>query len=116
MRPSEYTSAGVLLLVAGILNVTLAVMLVMWMMLVCLGPLWLVPMLLGFVEIATGVSMLNGNKRQNGMLIAVIGMMASVLCCNPVSFVCEAVAMALMLNPRVVDWLRADDGDGATEW
>ena len=116
MRPSEYTTSGVLLLVAGVLNVTLALMLVVWMMLVCLGPLCLVPLAIGGVEIATGVSMLNGRRRQNALLVAILGMMASMLCCNPVSFACEAVVVGLMLSPKVTAWLAAEDGDGAADW
>ena len=79
MRPNEYTNAGALLLVAGVLNLVIGATLLVSLLLACVGVFWVVPMAVGLGEIAMGVSVLNGNRRPNAFLVAVMTAITSRL-------------------------------------
>lgn len=115
-RPSEYTTAGVAMLVSGVFNLWFGAMVFVMLVWVCIGFLWIFPILIGVLEIVTGARMLAGQRVHSALPVGALGVVASLLNFNVFSLAAEVVALALVTSAPVARWLAEDpSGDGA-EW
>lgn len=115
-RPSDYTTAGIALLVAGTLNLWIGAILFLTMVWFCVGILWLFPIVIGMAELVTGIRMLTGKRVHSAVPVAALGVFASMMNFNVLSIAGEVIALALVTTGPVARWLSDDDDGASVEW
>ncbi len=63
--PQEYKTAGILTLIAGILNVLVSLIWMVMFIWFCVGVLWAIPLVIGVLEIMTGIGAMQGTPKPN---------------------------------------------------
>ena len=110
--PSDYTTAGTLMLIAGALNALSAfgwaTSMVISFLFICLAPFYLLPLTVAIFEIICGVAASGGRPSPRIKLVSILGLVASLLMLNPVTIVLEIVALIHLSRPEVGDWLRVN--------
>jgi hypothetical protein len=105
--PQECTSAGALMLVSGVLNFITAGMLFISFVWVCVGVLWLIPMIVGASEAFVGFQLLQGTRQPSAKTASIFGVIAGALNCNPIPVVCEVIALTMLSKPEVAGYLES---------
>lgn len=123
--PSKYKTAGTMMLVAGIYNVLVSVVmafvLFMYISAIALSTLglgivcyvcmcWpLIPLVMGAVEIYTGVRVMGGNPVPNAKTVSIVGLIVGVLNFSMIGIVMEIIAMMSLNDDEVQKWLASSD-------
>ena len=76
-----------------------------WM---CMGLLWIFPLTLGVWEVVIGIAVRKGIPRPTVRIVSILGMLASLLTCNPLSIILEVVVLSLLTSKKMDGFL---DGD-----
>ena len=110
--PSDYTTAGTLMLIAGALNAFAALGwaagMVFSFLFICLAPFYLLPFAVAICEIVCGVAASGGRPSSRIKLVSILGLVASLLMLNPVTIVLEIVALIHLSRDEVGAWLRVN--------
>jgi hypothetical protein len=123
--PSNYKTAGILMLVAGILNVLgslgLAVVLFFYITAIAIGSmgvgvlcyvccLWpLLPLAFGIFEIVTGMNVMNGKVVKNATTVSLIGIVVGLLGGSFLPMILEIVAMVMLNDDKVKAWIAVQE-------
>jgi hypothetical protein len=105
--PSDYKTAGVLMLVAGILNLLTAIGLILSLIMICVGVFWVIPLVFAIFEIITGIAALQGQPKANARTISILGMVAAVCCFQVIGLVLEIIAFVNLGKPEVREYITA---------
>jgi hypothetical protein len=115
-RPSEYTTAGVAMLISGVFNLWIGAMLLVMLIWLCVGVFWIFPILVGIAEIVTGARMVAGQRVHSAVPVAALGVFASCVNFNVMSLAAEIIALALVSSAPVSRWLAEDPEGAVAEW
>ena len=103
--PKSYRDAGLMHLVAGILNfITAGVWVLAWIWL-CVGVLWLVPMALAAWQAYVGYEMQAGRRVGQAGNMAIVGIVISFFNFNIFAIVLSALALLRSREPDVAGYL-----------
>lgn len=106
--PQEYKNAGIMMLIAGVINMFVGFIIFIIYIWFCIGVFWLIPMAVGLGELLVGVMMLQGKRVPNSMVISILGLIAALFNCNWIAVVLEILAIVFTQKPDVQAWLRGD--------
>lgn len=101
----EYQTAGTLMLASAALNIVTGAMLFISFVWVCVGVVWLIPILAGFYEAYVGFQMLQGQRQPSARTLSIVGLVCGAMNCNPIPVVLEAVALSKLGKPDVAGYL-----------
>ena len=107
--PSEYKTAGTLMIVSGVLNLLASLALVGTLIWICVGAFWMVTLGLAVWEIVTGIAVSGGQPKHNAKTVAIIGIVNSLLCGNVIGLVLQIIAMSKLGSPEVTAYIE-DNG------
>lgn len=129
--PQNYKTAGILMLVSGIMNllagVGIGVFLAFYITVIavstfglgifcyvcCLWPL--VPLVFGVFELIVGMNMMNGKPQKNAVLISILGIVVGALNLTMgvgiVPMIMEIVATVMLNDAEVKAWLEQNTLD-----
>ena len=105
--PADYVTAGQLMMLSGLLNGLSAAVLFLVLIHVVVGLLWIPLAANALTELSMGSTMSSGAPRPNAKTTALRGLLASMLCCNPFSFVLQLVVMDKLNQPHVAQFAAA---------
>ena len=97
------------MLISGLFNIVWAMGWFFGLVWVCVGVLWLVPMVIGFFEVITAARMLGGAPQPSAKTVSVLGLVSGALNCSPVSLGCELVSVIMLANPAVTSFIEGRD-------
>mgnify|MGYP006865170430 CR=1 FL=1 len=103
--PQEYKTAGIFMLISGIMTVMVSRGLVFGLIWICVGVFWILTLAAGIFEIILGVGVMNGQPKANAKTVSIIGIVAALLCGNVVGMVMEIMAVVNLGKPEVANWL-----------
>ena len=107
--PTEYTTAGTLMLIAGCLNVMASFIwagkMVFSLLFICFAPLYVIPLAIAIAEIVCGTTASGGRPSPRIKLVSIFGLIASVLMLNPITVVLEIVALVHLSRSEVGPWM-----------
>lgn len=107
--PQSYQTAGILMLISGILTTLVSLGLILSLIWLCIGVFWVLTLAVGVAEIAIGAMILGGGKQPSGKVVAILGIIAGFLSGNMIGVVLEIVAVIMLSNAEVTAYLT--DGD-----
>jgi hypothetical protein len=107
--PQSYTTAGVLMIISGLFTAMASLALVGGLIWVCVGVFWILPLIVGIVEIGVGALMLGGSVQPRARAVSILGIVAALLSGNLIGLVCEIVAMVQLGSPEVDRYLLLGD-------
>lgn len=103
--PKSYKDAGLMHLIAGILNViTAGVWILTWIWL-CVGILWFIPLGLAFWQIWVGYEMQAGRRNAAAGNMGLVGLLTSIFNFNVFAIALSAFAMMKAKEPEVAGYL-----------
>lgn len=103
--PQDYKTAGIFMLIAGITTTIPALIVVVTYGLLCFGLFWILPLVVGILEIVVGASVMGGQPKANAKLISSLGIAAAALSCNMVGLVLEILSVTYLGKPEVENYL-----------
>jgi len=103
--PQDYKTAGIFMLIAGILTIMVSLGLVMGLIWICVGVFWFLTLAAGIFEVIVGVGVMNGQFKPNAKTVSIIGIVAALLCGNIVGMVMEILAVVNFGKPEVANWM-----------
>ncbi len=103
--PQEYKTAGIFMLISGIMTVMVSLGLVFGLIWICVGVFWILTLAAGIFEIILGVGVMNGQPKANAKTVSIIGIVAALLCGNIVGMIMEIMAVVNLGKPEVANWL-----------
>jgi hypothetical protein len=103
--PTSYKNIGVLMLISGVKGAIISFAWFISLIWVCVGAFWLITLAGAMVEIVVGAMMMSGKVVTNPRIIAIIGIVNSVLCFNIIGVVLEAIALSQMNKPEVEHYI-----------
>lgn len=129
--PQNYKTAGILMLVAGIMNIlaslALGVVLFIYITAIAVGSmgigivcyvccLWpVVPLAFGIFELITGMNIMNGKPQKNAPLVAILGIVMGALNLafgvGVIPMIMEIVATVMLNDAEVKAWLEQNTLD-----
>lgn len=108
--PQQYKTAGLLNLVAGLFNITTGLALTLSLLLLCVGPFWLIPMGMGIWQLVVGIGMQGGKPNANAKTATIVGIVAGVLNLNIITVVLSVMAYMQLGDPEVAGFLEQNPG------
>lgn len=107
--PSDYKTAGTLMIVSGVLNLLASLALIGTLIWVCVGAFWMVTLGLAIWELVTGIAVSGGQPKANAKTVAIIGIINSLMCGNIIGLVLQIIAMSKLGTPEVTAYIE-DNG------
>jgi len=111
--PQPYKTAGIFMLVSGILTCLLSLVIIMaWifsLVLFFLACFWLLTLVVGIFEIIIGVALMQGSYKPNAKTIMILGIVASFFCGDMIGVVMEIMALLQLSQPEVQEWMTLQD-------
>jgi len=108
--PSEYTTAGIMMIISAALTLIWSLIavggLVVSLAGICCAPYYLVPIGLAIFEMIGGIAAQSGKPQENVKFSAIAGLVGAVLCCNVIGIVLEILALVFLSNPSVSEFLQ----------
>lgn len=105
--PNDYKMAGLLNLIGGALNIMTASVWVLSLIWVCVGVLWIVPVLMGAWQAYVGFTMNTGTPTGQGKIAAIVGLVAGLFNFNPLTILLAIVVIVQLGKPEVAGWLES---------
>ncbi|MGF1468622.1 MAG: hypothetical protein ACFCGT_21060 [Sandaracinaceae bacterium] len=103
--PDAYKTAGVLMMISGILNFmvagTIVLALLLTLLFACISPIWMAALGVAVFEVVVGIQAMQGNRSSNAKVAAILGLVAGVMCSNVFSVVLEIAALVMLSKPEV---------------
>lgn len=103
--PSDYKTAGTLMIVSGVLNLLASLALIGTLIWVCVGVFWMVTLGLAIWELSTGIAVSGGQPKRNAKTVAIIGIINSLMCGNIIGLVLQIIAMSKLGSPEAVAYI-----------
>ncbi|MFZ5475719.1 MAG: hypothetical protein ACOZNI_02995 [Myxococcota bacterium] len=103
--PKEYTEAGFLMIVSGVLNAITAFIWFLSLFWICIGFFWVIPGCVGLWQAYVGYQMQVGTPQGSAKMGAIAGLVSGVFNMNPIAIVCALLAMTKVGKPEVVGYL-----------
>jgi hypothetical protein len=103
--PKEYTEAGFLMMVAGVLNAITAFIWFLSLFWLCVGFLWAIPGCIGLWQAYMGYQMNQGKLQGQAKTGAILGLVSGVFNVNPIAIIASALAMSKVGKPEVAGYL-----------
>jgi uncharacterized membrane protein YczE len=103
--PSDYKTAGIFMLIAGILTTLASLGFILGLIWLCVGVFWVLTLAVGVMEIVIGAAVMGGTPKPNAKTISILGIVAALLCGNIVGLVLEILAMLNFGKPEVENYL-----------
>jgi len=103
--PQGYQTAGILMLVSGILTTLTSLGLVIGLFWLCIGFFWVLTLAVGIAEIVIGATILGGGKQPMAGTVAILGIIGALLCGNMIGLICEIIALVSLNNDEVKGFL-----------
>lgn len=103
--PQPYQTAGILMLVSGILTTLTSLGLILGLFWLCIGFFWVITLAIGIAEIVIGASILGGGRQPMASTVAILGVIGALLAGNMIGLVCEIVALVSLNNDEVKNYL-----------
>lgn len=107
--PQNYKTAGIMMLVSGILTTLASLSFIVSLIWFCIGIIWFIPLVIGVMEIAFGAMILGGGKQPMAKVISIFGIVGALLCFNVIGLVLEIVSLVLTSNEEVTAYLASPD-------
>lgn len=103
--PMEYQISGMLMVISGFFNGFLSLIWFFMLIWVCVGILWVIPMMIAVGEILVGVMVLAGMRVPVVQVMSILGLVNSLLLFNMWGAVFEGIAVVLQFQPKVRGYL-----------
>jgi hypothetical protein len=103
--PKSYKDAGLMNLIAGILNIITAGVWTLSLIWLCVGIVWLIPLGVGAYQAYLGFQMQSGTPNAGAKNIGLIGLIAGVCNFNIFAIVLSVLAMQKAKEPEVAGYL-----------
>lgn len=97
--PNEYKQAGQLHMAAGAINALTSLVWVVAFLIVCVGLLWVVPLLMSLGQAYLGYRMSQGDRIKNPMVVGGLGVAAALFNMNPIPGALSAFGWHLLGQP-----------------
>jgi hypothetical protein len=104
--PSDYKTAGIFMIISGVLTVIASATFVLTLIWFCIGVFWIIPLVAGIMEIIIGIGVAQGQLKPTAGTISVVGAVAGLLTGNIVGLVLEILAFTYFQRPDVANWMR----------
>ena len=101
--PNDYKNAGIIMLVAGIINLMLGGVWILGSMCMCLNS-W-VTLVVAIAEIGVGIMILTGNKVPAAKFVSIGGIVGGLLSLSMMAVGLEVFAFILLGKPEVEEYL-----------
>ena len=105
--PTEYKTAGTILLVGGILNILTAGVWILSFIWVCIGIMWIVPLAIGAWQAFVGYKAMNGEVQPSAKMAGIAGIVAGVFNLNPLAIAAGVVGMLNVDKPEAKAFLES---------
>jgi len=103
--PSDYKTAGVLMLISGIANVLASLTWVFILIWICIGVFWLATLGAAIFEIVVAASVMQGRIHAQAKTASILGLVAAFLSANIISIVLEIIALVMLSKPEVSHYM-----------
>lgn len=103
--PAEYKTVGTMMLVSAVVNIIAALAWTLVLLMVCVGVAWLVPLGFAVFELVVGINALSNKPQRSAKAAAILGLIAGILCMNPVSIVLEILVLVKLGQPDVARYI-----------
>ena len=103
--PSDYKTAGTLMIISGVLNLLASLALIGMLIWVCVGAFWGVTLGLAIWELVTGIGVSSGNPKRGAKTVAIVGIVNSLLCGNIIGLILQIIALTKLGTPEVTAYL-----------
>ncbi len=103
--PQDYKTAGIFMLISGIMTTLASIGFFLSLLLFCVGVFWILPLVVGILEIVIGAAVMGGTPKANAKTISILGIVAALLCGNLIGLVLEILAMVHLGKPEVENYL-----------
>ncbi len=103
--PREYQQAGQMQMAAGAINALTSAVWVMAFLVVCVGLLWVVPLLMSLGQAYLGYRMSKGDRIKNPMMVGALGLVAAFFNMNPIPGALTAFGWHLLTQPPAKAYL-----------
>ena len=105
MAPDDYKTAGILMMVSGGITMISAVAWIVSLLIVCVGVAWVVPLVVGGLEVYVGLQMWQGKPQKRAALLSICGLISALCCLNLLSVLLEVLVQVWLRKPGVGEWL-----------
>ena len=105
----KYKDAGLMMLIASIFNLLSSLVWIGVWIWICVGVVWVIPLIFSVVELVKSIKIMNGERVMNPKLGAILGIIASVMNVNVISLVLDIIAIVNLGNMEVTHWLAGND-------
>lgn len=103
--PMEYQISGMLMVISGLFNGFLAFIWFIMLIWVCVGVMWIIPMMIALGEVLVGVMVLTGARVPAVQVMSILGLVNSLILFNMWGAVFEGIATVLQFQPKVRGYL-----------
>ena len=111
--PSDYTTAGLLMLISGVWTLLVSLIgcliLISGCFTIILVPWYFIPIGCAVYEIMGAVKAQSGTKEPGIKTNAIVGLVGGVTSCNIISIVLEIVALVMIGKPDVEAYINSSD-------
>ncbi|MEZ4316591.1 MAG: hypothetical protein R3F61_03785 [Myxococcota bacterium] len=103
--PVQYQISGVLMVISGFFNGFLSLMWFVMLVWVCIGVMWLIPLVVACCEVVVGILVLAGVRVPGVQVVSVLGAVNSMFLFNMWGAMMEGIAAVLQFQPAVGAYL-----------
>lgn len=103
--PQDYKTAGIFMLVSGVMNGMMSFIFFVSFIWVCIGVFWLIPMIIGILEVVIGIGVLQGQPKPTAKTVSILGIVAGVFSMNVVGIIMEILGLVYLEKPEVKGFL-----------
>lgn len=103
--PQDYKNAGILMLVAGCVNLILSGLILLSSLCMCVNA-WITP-IFAIGEIVVGAMILNGSKVPQAKIVSILGIIGGLLSFSMMGVGMEVFATILLGKPEVEEYLNS---------
>ncbi|MBT3221276.1 MAG: hypothetical protein HN348_19510 [Proteobacteria bacterium] len=104
--PNDYKTAGIFMLIGGVMNFLIAIMWVFIFIWLCIGVCWIIPAGIALAELIMGIMIVQGNRQPSAMYVAILGIVNGVMLFNMWGMIMEILAVVWLTKPEVQEWMQ----------
>jgi len=103
--PQPYKTAGIFMLVSGIMTCLASLGFILGFIWFCIGIFWFLTLGVGIFEIITAVAVMGGTPKANAKTVSILGAVAAFLCGNIVGVVLEILSIINFGKPEIAGYI-----------
>ncbi len=103
--PQDYKTAGIFMMISGILTVLVSLSLIFSLIWILVGCFWVLTLVVGIFEIILGIGIMQGQFKGGAKTVSILGLISAFFCGNLIGLVLEILAIVWLGKPEVNNWM-----------